>query len=230
MTAWNPGRLGALLAAWEADFGITLNGGTVASWTAKYGSGVLAQGTTASQPTFTANRGDGKPEVTFDGVNDSLSLDSLWSQLPDSAHAVVLSGKLTSTVAGGRLVQVYVAGDETNQKLLVATTNNSGSCVIEAGCRVAGAWNVTSSAAVPSAATLRFTALVQRNGSVWTISANGTTQNGTQAASSSGSNTMIVGAGSGTFFGGTLSALWVFSGPVDVAATIAAMQAKFPNL
>ena len=89
---------------------------------------------------------------------------------------------------------------------------------------------MTSSATIASAASLRFSALVQRNGSAWTISANGTTQNGTQAASSSGSNTMLVGAGNGMFFGGTLSALWVFSGPVDVAATIAAMQAKFPNL
>lgn len=84
------GADGVLAAPWtwagcqlwlEADSGVTLNGSTVSAW-ADTRTGVgnsVAQGTAASQPTFTASAAGFKNRaaLTFDGSNDSLSASSL---------------------------------------------------------------------------------------------------------------------------------------------------------
>ncbi|MFM6881720.1 MAG: hypothetical protein ACKPKK_13905, partial [Dolichospermum sp.] len=52
---------------------IILNGSTVSQWNDKSGNGRNAiQATAANQPAYTANGLNGKPVLTFDGINDFL--------------------------------------------------------------------------------------------------------------------------------------------------------------
>jgi hypothetical protein len=72
---WTPARL-TNLAMWldAADEStITLNGSTVSQWNDKSGNGRNAsQATAALQPTYTTNGLNGKPVISFDGVDDEL--------------------------------------------------------------------------------------------------------------------------------------------------------------
>lgn len=78
--AWTPSDLGASLALWlDADDAstITLNGSNVSQWDDKSGNARHAvQATAVSQPTYTINGLNGKPVLTFDGVDDLLETPS----------------------------------------------------------------------------------------------------------------------------------------------------------
>lgn len=76
---WTPKSLGsALLCWWRADAGVTLNGSTVSSWADQSGNGkTLSQATAARQPTYDATGLNGFPCITFDGVDDVLSVSHL---------------------------------------------------------------------------------------------------------------------------------------------------------
>ena len=84
---WTPAALGSSLALWlDSDdvSTITLNGSTVSQWRDKSGNGRHAsQADSANQPTYSATGLNGKPVLTFDGVNDFLSFqgvhDQIWS-------------------------------------------------------------------------------------------------------------------------------------------------------
>ena len=56
---------------------ITLNGSNVSQWNDKSGNGYHAsQSTSANQPAYVTNDRNGRPVVSFDGVNDSLVTSS----------------------------------------------------------------------------------------------------------------------------------------------------------
>jgi hypothetical protein len=78
--AWTPAALGSALALWldAADAStITLNGSTVSQWRDKSGNARhVSQATAANQPTLTASGLNGKPVLTFDGVDDYLAAAS----------------------------------------------------------------------------------------------------------------------------------------------------------
>ena len=82
---WRPTELAtALWLDAEDTSTITLNGATVSQWADKSGNGRnAAQATAASQPTYTAGGLNGKPVLTFDGVNDVMSFQGVhnaqWS-------------------------------------------------------------------------------------------------------------------------------------------------------
>ncbi|MFM6669887.1 MAG: hypothetical protein ACKPJO_07110 [Dolichospermum sp.] len=71
---WTPSQISTAL--WlDADDAntITLNGSTVSQWNDKSGNGRNAtQATASNQPTYTTNGLNGKPVLTFDGINDFL--------------------------------------------------------------------------------------------------------------------------------------------------------------
>lgn len=74
LTLWTPAQLTTALWLDAADTStITLNGSTVSQWSDKSGNGRNAvQATASNQPTYTSNGLNGKPVLTFDGVNDFL--------------------------------------------------------------------------------------------------------------------------------------------------------------
>lgn len=75
---WDPSLLPGIAAWYVADRGITLNGSTVSQWADQSGNGYhLAQSTPDYQPTYSLTSFNGKPGVTFDGVDDYLSNTSL---------------------------------------------------------------------------------------------------------------------------------------------------------
>jgi hypothetical protein len=97
---WTPTALGSALALWlDADDAatITLNGSTVSQCNDKSGNNRHAfQATAANQPTYTPSGLNGKPVITFDGVNDFLS--SLgWSGLISGLSGLTVSAVIRGT-------------------------------------------------------------------------------------------------------------------------------------
>ena len=72
---WTPANIATALWLDANDAStITLNGSTVSQWNDKSGNERhAAQATAANQPTYTANGLNGKPVLTFDGLNDFLT-------------------------------------------------------------------------------------------------------------------------------------------------------------
>jgi hypothetical protein len=93
--SWTPAALGASLALWlDADDAstLTLNGSTVSQWNDKSGNARhVSQATAANQPTLTASGLNGKPVVTFDGVNDRLVTASTTLGITNSASLIVVA-------------------------------------------------------------------------------------------------------------------------------------------
>lgn len=76
--SWTPAALGSSLALWlDADDAatITLNGSNVSQWNDKSGNDRNAtQPIAASQPTYSATSFNGKPTLTWDGIDDAMNL------------------------------------------------------------------------------------------------------------------------------------------------------------
>ena len=230
LSRFSPLQWGALVAWYEANYGVALNGSAVSAWAPKYGTGpTLTQATAAKQPLFIPDRGDFRPEILWDGVDDCL-LGTLATALPSVAHTLVLVGRLASTVASGRIVQIDVGGDSLNQALYLASTYSTAA-VIEPGVRSAGAWATPGATTVPGAAASRFALVLKRDASSWTVVAKGVTQAGTLSTAVANATTLNVGQGSGVYFGGSLSALGIYSTAVtDPAALLAAVMAQWPTV
>jgi len=90
---WTPTQLTSAVWLDAADSAtITLNGSTVSQWNDKSGNGRhVSQATAANQPTYTASGLNGKPVLTFDGVNDRLSTASTTLGITNSASLAVVT-------------------------------------------------------------------------------------------------------------------------------------------
>lgn len=85
---WTPTKLGAsLLGWWDADHTdlITLVSGNVSSWKDRVAAYDLTQGTSGARPAYSATSFNNKPGVTFDGIDDFLTLAG--TPFPTGANA-----------------------------------------------------------------------------------------------------------------------------------------------
>lgn len=103
---WRPSNIGSSLALWldaEDAASITLNGSTVSQWNDKSGNGRNAvQGTASNQPAYGATLISGKPALSFDGVNDSISSASTSISFSTSASVfMVATNTGTASEFGG---------------------------------------------------------------------------------------------------------------------------------
>lgn len=83
---WSPFDLGtSLLAWWDASYGVSLATASVTAWADRKGGYSAAQGTSGSQPTYSATSYNGRPGITFDGTDDELTVAS--QPFPSGANA-----------------------------------------------------------------------------------------------------------------------------------------------
>jgi hypothetical protein len=119
-SSWTPAALGSALALWlDADDAstITLNGSTVSQWNDKSGNGRnVSQATAANQPTLTASGLNGKPVLTFDGVNDYLAAAS---PLIGTTHSLFVLFTPTIENQTGSLFGQWSAGQTGRFTILV---------------------------------------------------------------------------------------------------------------
>lgn len=86
-SGFSPLALGSkLLAWWDASRGITLSGSEVTAWADRKNGSSVSQATSAARPLFSATGFNGAPCLTFDGTDDNLSAESVFS-LPTGGDA-----------------------------------------------------------------------------------------------------------------------------------------------
>jgi len=120
---WTPTQLTPAVWLDAADSAtITLNGSTVSQWNDKSGNARHAsQASAANQPTYTASAYAGKPALTFDGVNDNLEVNYIYSGDKATIYAVV------SRLGGGSTEQwVFSSYGGANGTPLVAPMWTTG--------------------------------------------------------------------------------------------------------
>lgn len=133
---WSPLDMGAdLLAWWDASEGVSLSGTAVTAWVDKKSGYSAAQGTGASQPTYSATGFNGAPCVISDGTDDYLEIAT--SPFPINADPVEIwaVAQTTDTISTAtRILVSYGAaaatarrfGRQTGNTMFVATGTGGG--------------------------------------------------------------------------------------------------------
>jgi hypothetical protein len=105
--AWSPAVLRPILWTDASDTStITLNGSTVSQWGDKSGNGRnLVQATATAQPGYNATTFNGKPGITFDGIDDIL-LSSSLTGISGAAPRTIAYVSRRVGVGSGPLIQV----------------------------------------------------------------------------------------------------------------------------
>lgn len=103
-TAFDPvTSVPGIYAAWMADKGVTATT-TVSAWAGQSSNGwQLTQGTTGNQPAYTASDTDGKPSLTFNGVNTLLVGPAGFSLPGDPSLTIYLVCQPSSVASGSYL-------------------------------------------------------------------------------------------------------------------------------
>ena len=234
---FNPAAFGNLVAAYEATYGITLNGSAVSAWAprwigpagAQYSAAQLAlvQATAVQQPAYVANRGDGFPELLFsDLALKTLKSPNLGAAIGSSSNMVVVAQGATCLSATpqyeGILALVGSAG------LLVYPNNRTGN-IVSLDCYDS-----------PSTQTLVGTGFIvgKRRPFIFGVSASqirtrfdATATQATRNGTGKVSNDFWLGsADAGNPASSGISALWIFkSTTTSDAAMVAAMKTRFPD-
>lgn len=104
----DPRAFGTLVGVWDASFGVTASANLVTAWAPKIGAITLTNAGGTGRPTFVANRGDGRPEISFDGVANYLASIGNIAAIT-SNYTVIVAGK-NGTVANGRMISMWGTG------------------------------------------------------------------------------------------------------------------------
>lgn len=92
-SSWTPADLGASLLGWwdaEDSSTLTLSGAAVTTWLDKVAGYSATQSTGSAKPTYSATSFNGRPGITFDGADDTLTVTP--SPFPIGANACELWG------------------------------------------------------------------------------------------------------------------------------------------
>lgn len=150
--AWTPLLLGAsLLAWWTADRPdlMTLSGAQVSSWRDVVGGYDLVQAVGGSRPTYSATSFNGAPGLTFDGVDDEMTLATLPAAFPTGAAPVELWGIVQQDALPGDVTARRwfsyggnTGNDNREARRSVAAGVNKASASVGTGAASAGANSV----------------------------------------------------------------------------------------
>lgn len=114
-TGWSPAALGASLLGWwdaERSDKLSLSGSAVTSWTDLVGGYVASQAISASKPIYSATSFNNRPGLTFDGLDDELTLASvpfptgaaaceIWKAIDQTALAADTTTRNLFSFGGG---------------------------------------------------------------------------------------------------------------------------------
>ena len=108
-----------LLGWWEAGQGMTLVGSAVSEWIDKKSGSTITQSVGSARPIYSATSFNGSPGLTFDGVDDNLSADSIFS-FPSGSAASEVWGVVQQDAAASdasiRMVLCYGGAASTDRR------------------------------------------------------------------------------------------------------------------
>lgn len=234
---FSPDPFGTFVAGYEANFGITLNGSNVSAWAPRWiGSGFnnltpaqlsLVQATAAQQPAYTANRGDGFPEIAYDNaVQKILKCPALGAAIGNSTNVVIVAQGATCTSASPQYEGIL--GLVQTSTLILYPNNRTGN-IVSLDCYDS-----------PATQTLVGAGFLVGKRRPWIFGANASQirtrfdATATQAArtgTGKAINDFWLGSGdSGNSSSAAISALWVFTSTTATDAEIvAAMKNRIPD-
>jgi hypothetical protein len=148
---WSPLALGSsLLAWWDAERSdlITQSGGLVSSWKDIVGAYNVAQGSGSLKPIYSATSFNGRPGITFDGLDDQLNLAGVPAAFPTGSDPCEMWGLVDQTRLGtdandGAIV-AYGNGVDAGRTAMRRSVSNTNRAVAMVGTGAAHPTSVNS--------------------------------------------------------------------------------------
>lgn len=145
-SGFNPKSIANLAGWWDASDSTTITIATgVSAWADKSGNGrTLTQSTTNNQPALVANQINGKPAISFDGVNDTLGASFTLAQ--PCQHFVVFKFNAAYSSGNPRVWDGFGVSSgmyraSATQMVLNAGASNDSGDVTDAEMQAYGVWD-----------------------------------------------------------------------------------------
>lgn len=210
---WSPADLGAALVDyWDAerDGSLYLSGNQVSDWEGRNGRYVY-QSVGGSKPVYSATSFNGRPGLTFDGIDDYLELSDAGNMpgFPIGAEhgeIWVLASQLTpGATTGGKIFAGYAGGANSNRR--VGRTSVTGVNRAFGTVGRSGGSTTATNAAVDYSGGQILRGVFSPTGLTIHVGATGMTE--VAAVPTSGATAFYIGSNSGTqqFANGVMSAL-----------------------
>lgn len=216
-----------LVGWWRADVGVTQSGG-VSEWSDVVGGYLLAQATSANQPTYSATSFNGRPGISFDGTDDFLRLEGVPASFPDAAEAgeiwALVDQQALAADTGSRIIAAYGGAGASENRFLRRT-------VVSAQNRVAAGIHNTAISGPASDFSGRKIARLSFDGTTGTAYLGSSAGTGATITGSTTTTRITIGAANTTtpssYFQGIVAQVFVVAGTCtdDEAAALRAYLA-----
>lgn len=213
-SSFTPFSLGAsLLAYWDAEdaSSLSLTGSSVNSWTDRKSGYATTQATGGAKPVYSTTSFNGRPGLTFDGVDDTMSMTGVGA-LPVGANAsevwVLVEQTALDADTTTRGVFAYGGASASNRRSLSRVRPDTVSRArYSVGDGAVGVQVDETATALNGYKLIRATA----TGTISTISVNGGTAQSTSVVPASGNSTIRIGSilSSGNFWQGQINTVLV---------------------
>ncbi len=139
--AWTPRRLGSSLVAWwdaERSDLITQSGGLVSAWRDVIGGYSMAQSSASLKPVYSSTSFNGRPGLTFDGIDDLLAQNGYPASWPSGSDPSWLWGVVdqqrSNAVPGTGTIHQYGSSSTTantrrSSRFVISGENRGGAGV-----------------------------------------------------------------------------------------------------